>query len=120
MVYLSNVPSGGHTIFLQSGVSVKPEAGKALFWYNHDAVAENDSRIFHLGCPVIFGNKWIANKWIKWEAQYKHYPCAVEKQDYNILNFDPTILRRPLQSKSYLAPKASELVQKYNEELEKH
>jgi len=54
MIYLTSVPLGGHTIFPQAGISVKPEAGSALYWFNHDAVTENDSRTFHLGCPGKF------------------------------------------------------------------
>ena len=23
----------------------------------------------HLGCPVLFGDKWIGNKWIRWQEQ---------------------------------------------------
>ena len=26
-------------------------------------------RMFHIGCPVIYGNKWIANKWVRWKEQ---------------------------------------------------
>ena len=33
MIYLSDVPLGGRTIFPQAGISVKPEAGSALYWY---------------------------------------------------------------------------------------
>ena len=66
------------------GVTVKPEAGSALYWFNHDAIEENDSRTFHLGCPVGVGNKWIANKWIKWTAQMCNYPCTATKQEFSI------------------------------------
>ena len=34
MIYLSDVPLGGRTIFPQAGISVKPEAGSALYWYS--------------------------------------------------------------------------------------
>ena len=44
MIYLTDVGLGGHTVFPQAGVGVKPEAGAALYWFNHDAVDENDSR----------------------------------------------------------------------------
>ena len=76
MMYLSDVGAGGHTVFPQIGVSVKPEAGKAVFWFNLHSNGDFDTRNFHLGCPVIHGNKWIANKWVKWSAQmFKNYPC---------------------------------------------
>jgi hypothetical protein len=44
MIYMSDVALGGHTVFPQAGVTVKPEAGAALYWFNHDAVDDNDSR----------------------------------------------------------------------------
>ena len=25
-----------------------------------------DQRMKHLGCPVVQGDKWIVNKWVKW------------------------------------------------------
>ena len=84
MIYLSNVESGGHTIFPQAGISVKPKEGKALFWFNCGPQGQNpsDSRIYHLGCPVLYGNKWIANKWVKILPQFKNYPCGIKSNDY--------------------------------------
>ena len=84
MIYLSDVESGGHTVFPQAGISVKPEEGKALFWFNCGPRGQNpsDSRIYHLGCPVLHGNKWIANKWVKILPQFKNYPCHIKNPDY--------------------------------------
>ena len=28
----------------------------------------------HQGCPVLYGNKWIANKWIRWTEQVDYFP----------------------------------------------
>ena len=75
MIYMSHVKAGGHTIFPQAGISVPPKEGDALFWFNVAPDNKYDTRIWHLGCPVLYGNKWIANKWIKILAQYKEYPC---------------------------------------------
>ena len=75
MIYLSNVQSGGRTIFPQLGISVKPVEGSALYWFNKGADMSADSRNFHLGCPVSHGNKWIANKWIKHVPQFRKYQC---------------------------------------------
>ena len=87
MIYLSSVEAGGHTIFLQPGISVKPVLGSALFWFNMGAQNNYDSRIFHLGCPVLYGNKWIANKWIKWFANYESYPCSIDKSHFSTFNY---------------------------------
>ena len=88
MIYLSNVDSGGHTVFPHAGISVKPEEGKALFWFNCGPKGQNpyDSRIYHLGCPVLHGNKWIANKWIKMLSQFEYYPCNDKKKYYDIFS----------------------------------
>ncbi len=37
MIYLSDVEAGGRTVFPTIGVSVPPEAGSALFWFNLDS-----------------------------------------------------------------------------------
>ncbi len=76
MFYLTDVELGGHTIFPQLGIWVRPERGSALYWFNIGPQVNMDTRSFHLGCPVLVGNKWIANKWIKWPAQMAEYPCA--------------------------------------------
>ena len=86
MIYLTQVESGGHTIFPQAGISVKPSIGSALFWFNMGAKNTYDSRVYHLGCPVLYGNKWISNKWIKSLANFKNYPCHLDDdRHYSIL-----------------------------------
>ena len=86
MIYLSDVISGGRTVFPQLGLSVKPVKGSALFWFNIGPKMHYDSRIVHLGCPVMYGNKWIANKWIKILSQFQNYPCSVKMNHYNIFS----------------------------------
>ena len=85
MIYLSSVEVGGHTVFPQPGISVKPVKGSALFWWNMGPQDNYDSRICHLGCPVLYGNKWIANKWVKLLANFKTAPCSLEDEHYSIL-----------------------------------
>ena len=84
MIFLSSVEAGGHTVFPQPEISVKPVEGSALYWFNMDAQNNLDSRIRHLGCPVLFGNKWIANKWVKWLPNFKQYPCLIDRENYSI------------------------------------
>ena len=82
MMYLSNLELGGNTIFPNIGLSVKPEKGTALFWFNFNTKMQDYDTIIHMGCPVIHGNKWIANKWIKFNAQFKNYKS---NQKFSIL-----------------------------------
>lgn len=84
MIYLSDVEAGGRTVFTQTGVTVRPRTGNALFWFNlhsdGDSDGDYDSKVYHLGCPVAYGNKWIANKWVKGQAQMLgNYPCSSAK-----------------------------------------
>ncbi len=32
----------------------------------------------HLGCPVLYGRKWIANKWIRSNEQMNRFPCNAD------------------------------------------
>merc|ERR1719150_2040944 len=59
MLYLSNVEAGGRTIFPKISLSVKPEAGSLLYWHIRRSDGSMDSRMHHLGCPVLYGDKWI-------------------------------------------------------------
>ena len=38
-----------------------------IVWRRSDG--SMDSRMHHLGCPVLYGDKWIGNKWIRWHEQ---------------------------------------------------
>ena len=86
MTYLTST-IGGHTTFPQIGIYNKPTKGDALFWFNFGAQDTIDSRTFHLGCPVLHGNKWIANKWIKSLSQINAYPCSLKKHHFSILKY---------------------------------
>ena len=76
MVYLSEEIDGGMTVFPQLGINVKPMMGSVLYWFTIHPSLSYDSRQVHLGCPVVYGNKWILNKWIKMNAQFRKYPCS--------------------------------------------
>ena len=86
MIYLSNVIAGGRTVFPQLGLSIKPIQGSVLFWLNVHPDLRYDSRNLHLGCPTLYGNKWIANKWIKLCAQFETYPCLINNKSFQIHN----------------------------------
>ena len=62
-----------------SRLGVAARAGSALVWWNLRSDGSLDSRNHHAGCPVLHGNKWIANKWVKWPSQMWRYPCSREQ-----------------------------------------
>jgi len=76
LFYLSDVDSGGATVFLDIEEVVYPQKGDAVFWYNLDKYGRPDIRTRHAACPVIVGSKWVANKWINERGQEFRRPCS--------------------------------------------
>ncbi|KAK9040388.1 hypothetical protein V6N11_015551 [Hibiscus sabdariffa] len=88
LMYLSDVESGGETVFPDSegkltqlkdeswsdcaknGYAVKPRKGDALLFFGLHLDATPDSDSLHGSCPVIKGEKWSATKWIHVRSFY--------------------------------------------------
>ncbi|XP_035701932.1 prolyl 4-hydroxylase subunit alpha-2 [Folsomia candida] len=80
MIYLSDVEEGG-TAFPILKTLVHPSKGSALMWYNVQPDVETiDRRTLHGGCSVLYGVKWIANKWIRSKDQFQTLKCPASKQ----------------------------------------
>jgi len=66
IIYLNDDFEGGHTRFYKTGVRVKPERGKAVFFLN---LTEDQTKhhpfSLHGAEPVTGGEKWLANQWIR-------------------------------------------------------
>uniref|UniRef100_A0A914VG48 procollagen-proline 4-dioxygenase n=1 Tax=Plectus sambesii TaxID=2011161 RepID=A0A914VG48_9BILA len=75
LFYLSTPKAGGATVFFELGVSVPPVKNDALFWFNIKKNGDGDFRSLHASCPVLLGQKWVANKWIHERGQEFRYPC---------------------------------------------
>lgn len=65
LIYLNDDYTGGETVFPRIDKSVKPEKGKAVLFKNVDDNGNVIHQAFHGGNPVLSGEKWIANKWIR-------------------------------------------------------
>ena len=85
MTYLSTVTAGGRTVFPQLGISAEPIKGSALYWFNIHPDLSYDSRNLHFGCPVLYGNKWILNKWVKLNTQFRSHPCTIDNKTFSIM-----------------------------------
>ncbi|KAH7976752.1 prolyl 4-hydroxylase subunit alpha-1 [Rhipicephalus sanguineus] len=90
LLYLTDVSLGGATAFVHLQLAMKPRRRSALFWYDLAPYSGNDGPVHfsfwhqrkavenlttHVGCPVLWGNKWIATKWIR-------------ERDNVVVNFD--------------------------------
>ncbi|XP_056297945.1 LOW QUALITY PROTEIN: prolyl 4-hydroxylase subunit alpha-3 [Pseudoliparis swirei] len=69
MIYLSSVEAGGSTAFIHANFSVPVMEKAAIFWWNLRRNGQGDADTLHAGCPVLIGDKWVANKWIHEQGQ---------------------------------------------------
>jgi prolyl 4-hydroxylase len=65
IMYLNDVPAGGETTFPESGWSVVPRKGHAVYFEYGNAAGQTDPASLHAGAPVLSGEKWIATKWVR-------------------------------------------------------
>jgi prolyl 4-hydroxylase len=63
MLFLNEPEAGGHTIFTEVGVTVRPRAGNLLVWNNLTPEGELNTRSMHQGSPVTAGSKYVITKW---------------------------------------------------------
>ncbi|XP_067138397.1 prolyl 4-hydroxylase subunit alpha-1-like [Centruroides vittatus] len=78
--YMSDVEAGGATVFPEIGISVQPEKGSSLLWYNLHSNGTGDYRTRHAACPVLLGSKWVSNKWIRERGQEFRRPCSLNNE----------------------------------------
>jgi prolyl 4-hydroxylase len=65
VMYLNDVEAGGETILPDINLSVRPQKGCALLFYNLKRNGEVDPKTLHGSIPVAAGEKWGATKWIR-------------------------------------------------------
>ncbi|KAM6987961.1 prolyl 4-hydroxylase subunit alpha-3 isoform 2-T2 [Tautogolabrus adspersus] len=81
MVYLSSVEAGGSTAFIYANFSVPVVERAAVFWWNLHRNGEGDEDTLHAGCPVLIGDKWVANKWIHEYGQEFQHRCSLNPEE---------------------------------------
>jgi len=77
--YLACADAGGETIFPTAGLSVTPKVGAACVWLNIDSQGKLDRRTLHAGAPVLAGEKWGMNIWLR---QRPLHPDRVTKPSW--------------------------------------
>ncbi|HWI34809.1 MAG TPA: 2OG-Fe(II) oxygenase [Burkholderiales bacterium] len=65
MIYLNDVEEGGHTNFVNVGLSIPPKRGTAVIWNNLKADGSGNYDTLHHGTPVKRGYKAIITKWFR-------------------------------------------------------
>lgn len=68
LVYLNDDFEGGHTYFPVLDLRIKPERGKAIFFYNIDANGAIDKESLHAGLCVTSGVKYACTLWVRDKA----------------------------------------------------
>ncbi|XP_077578909.1 prolyl 4-hydroxylase subunit alpha-3 [Stigmatopora nigra] len=87
MIYLSSVEAGGSTAFIYANFSVPVLKNAAIFWWNlhrngnGDGIPVCDGDTLHAGCPVLIGDKWVANKWIHEYGQEFRHGCTRQREE---------------------------------------
>nr|AAM12247.1 AT28279p [Drosophila melanogaster] len=75
LIYASDIPLGGTTVFTKLKIAVQPKKGNALIWFNLNHAGEPDPLTEHSVCPVVLGSRWIISKWIHERQQVFKKPC---------------------------------------------
>ncbi len=73
--------AGGATVWPNAGITVFPEKGSAVWWYNLRRSDIPDQYTMHAACPVLLGQKWIGNKWVGYHAQWDGRKCGLGPMD---------------------------------------
>lgn len=81
LLYMSDVEAGGETVFTEINLSVPPEKGSILFWFNLHRNGSVFKNTKHASCPVLSGSKWVANKWIHEFGNEFTRPCSLNRYD---------------------------------------
>ncbi|XP_016955280.1 prolyl 4-hydroxylase subunit alpha-1 [Drosophila biarmipes] len=75
LLYATDVPLGGTTVFTKLKLYIEPKKGNALIWFNLNNAGDPDPLTEHSVCPVVMGSRWTISKWIHERQQVFKKPC---------------------------------------------
>ncbi|XP_026833458.1 prolyl 4-hydroxylase subunit alpha-1 isoform X2 [Drosophila erecta] len=73
--YAGEVLQGGATVFPEINVTVFPQKGSMLYWFNLHDDGRPDIRSQHSACPVVNGDRWTLTMWVPIFPQMFSFPC---------------------------------------------
>ncbi|CAG7785311.1 unnamed protein product [Allacma fusca] len=79
--YLNDVEVGGRTAFTSAGVGADPIKGSLTLWFNVHNDGTEDFDTYHGGCPLLIGEKWVGNKWVKYAPQFSKGKCGLKPKE---------------------------------------
>jgi prolyl 4-hydroxylase len=89
LIYLNRNYIGGETHFKEIDTLVKGDPGSMVFFNNmKDGSSESEPLSLHAGTPVISGEKWLLNVWVR-DRPYKNdyqdsaFPCETMINEIN-------------------------------------
>lgn len=88
LIYFSETESGGNTVFLEPKIAVPPIKNGAVFWYNLKPSGESDDSTRHAACPILVGQKWVANYWIHERGQEFRRKCELDEFSESTVEID--------------------------------
>lgn len=65
IMFLTDIPEGGETIFPEVGIKIPPRRGNGILFFNMTPDHQLDRLSRHGGAPVKVGEKWVATQWLR-------------------------------------------------------
>jgi prolyl 4-hydroxylase len=65
VTYLNDVPTGGETIFPETGWAITPRRGNAVYFEYANRAGAVDHASLHASAATVDAEKWVATKWVR-------------------------------------------------------
>lgn len=72
---------GGGTVFPRLNVQLQARKNSAALWFNLYRNGEGIIETIHGACPVLIGEKWVSNHWIRENGQTFKRKCSLNPNE---------------------------------------